>query len=249
MEIYSVIDPSVHKRIELENYKNKSFNVLIQWHNGEYDLLNEFPNINILVDSGAFAANVYENLLDDKSLKNYSDNYQKFIENTKNDKRIKGYFDMDFTNNGLNYIKKIRHKLFNISEKIIPVFHTEWGINEFKQMCLNYNYIAVCNRDGIKTEGYLPLVKYAHKYQTKVHGLGINNNRLLHQVPFDSVDSIIWLSNSYFEYYTNKNIEKNRENNKIYRPLYEKKGFLDQIKRQTYYKKYWNTYDNLIKSK
>ena len=109
-------------------------------------------------------------------------------------------------------------------------------------MCNLYDYISVCNLDGIARSGYLPLIKYAHQCGTKVHGLGVNDNRLLRQVPFDSVDSSVWISNAHWGYYGNKEIPKTTENNKKWRGIYERHSFIEELNRQNFFKEYWKSY-------
>lgn len=247
MELFTVVDKQTHIKIDMDRFKDNSFNILTQWHNKEYEMLDDYPNIKILIDSGAFGANVYGNVKTTEEMTEYADRYIDFIKSTSDDNRIVGYFEMDFLTNGLGYIKHLRRKLFNVSDKIIPVFHSVYGIREYERMCDDYDYISVCNRDGINPKGFKPLVQRAHQSGCKVHGLGINDDRLLRVVPFDSVDSSTWVYYAYWDYYLNKNIDKTSENNKKWRPLYERKAFLEQLNRQKLFHDHWKDYNTLRK--
>ncbi len=247
MDLYSVIDEGVINRINLKDFVNLPINYLIQFRKNTYPFLKDFKKSRILVDSGAYYFNFMGRSNDKEETEKFLESYYEFIENTCEDSRIQGYFDMDLVYMGLPNIKRIRHKLFSLSEKIIPVYHTVWGLQEFKRMCKKYDYIALgcSNNIEIPVKDYGSFVKYAHRYGCRVHGLGMNNNKIMKEVPFDSCDSILWLHDGFKGYYLNHNIEKNKENNKKYRPLYERKALLKQYQRQEYFKNYWEEYTKL----
>ena len=49
-------------------------------------------------------------------------------------------------------------------------------------------------------------INMAHKYDTKIHGLGYTNTKKLDKFPFDSVDSSTWTNGQrYGEYHKFKN--------------------------------------------
>lgn len=92
-----------------------------------------------------------------------------------------------------------------IGYQSIPVWHTSRGIDEYKRMCDEYNYVAIGGivSGEIKKEkfGLLPLlVKEAHKRGAKVHGLGFTALDWLRIVHFDSVDSTAWTTGNRFGY-------------------------------------------------
>lgn len=247
MELYAAIDNSIMKRMDISVFKKMPINYLFVFHREGIKFLNDFAKTNILIDSGAYFFNYHMNVNSKEKTKEFIQDYYDFIEQTRDDDRIKGYFDMDMTYLGLHYIKRIRRKLFSLTPKIIPAYHTIWGLKEFKRMCKQYNYIALgCSKNvEIPMNEYSPFVKYAHLNKCKVHGLGLNDSRILKKVPFDSADSHLWLQKGYWDYY-NSDIEKNKENNKIYRPMYERQALWNQYQKQIYFKNLWADYDKLM---
>ena len=63
-------------------------------------------------------------------------------------------------------------------------------------MCRDYNGKVVAitgfKNEDIKDEQYLMFLKYAKKYNCKVHCLGMTRKKVLDKVPFDYVDSSSW---------------------------------------------------------
>ena len=246
MDVYSVVQPSVHDRISLDSYKNKNLNILFTFKNSEYKNLKGFNKTNILIDSGAFHFNFLGRPIKPGELEKFIETYVKFIKENRKDSRIKGFFDLDLLFLPYHEITTLRKMLLDLTPSIIMVYHPKYGLDEFKRMCEQYDNIAICNNEDITTNGYSQLVKYAHKKNCYIHGLGINDNRVLNKVPFNSVDSSNWAMGAIREYYFFTDIPKTPENNKKYRALYEKKAFLKQLQKQEHYKKYWSVYFNLL---
>lgn len=246
MDMFMVMDKSIHNTIQLNNYKQESLNLLVQYHKSEYGNLKGFKRTNILIDSGAFAFNFYGQSQNKEKTQKFIEKYISFIKKTERDKRIVGYFDMDLIYLGLKNIRFLRQTLKNYTNKLIAVYHPVYGLEEFKRMCFENKYVSICSMDGITPKGYERMVKYAHKHNCLIHGLGINDNRILNKVPFNSVDSSIWNLDGVRDYYFGSNIEKTPVNNIKYRPLFEKKAFLKQLQRQKYYNEYWENYFKLL---
>lgn len=99
---------------------------------------------------------------------------------------------------GLEKVEIWRKKIENQTGiKSIPVWHKSRGIDYFKRMVDEYDYIAIggfANGDIKKTEYTLinKMVKYANARGTKVHGLGFTQMKHIYDYPFYSVDSSTW---------------------------------------------------------
>ena len=97
----------------------------------------------------------------------YTKKYADWIE--KNDSpQIVGYFEMDVDNLiGYKKVLELRKILESKSDKIIPVWHKNRGIEDFKKMCRDYSgkVIAITGfkNEDIKDEQYLMFMKYAKK--------------------------------------------------------------------------------------
>jgi hypothetical protein len=150
---------------------------------------------NFLLDSGAFT------FLADKKNSNginwddYIVRYAKFI----NDHDIKLFFELDIDPVvGIKEVERLRVKLEKLTgKKCIPVWHKSRGLEYWKQMCKDYDYVAV---GGIVTKEitdyniFYPLLQIARQNNTKVHGLGFTGlNGDLEKYKFYSVDSTAWI--------------------------------------------------------
>lgn len=146
----------------------------------------------ILIDSGAHSFQKGKKV----DWVEYTKQYAEFIR--KFDRpNVVGYFEMDVDNIiGYDKVLELRKILENVSDKIIPVWHKNRGIEEFKKMCQNYSGKVVAitgfKNEDIKDEQYLMFLKYAKKYNCKVHCLGMTRKKVLDKVPFDYVDSSSW---------------------------------------------------------
>jgi hypothetical protein len=155
---------------------------------------------NFLLDSGAFT---FLNLIKDKKInwEEYVIKYGEFIKQHD----IKLFFELDIDPIvGLKEVERLRDLLEKTSErKCIPVWHKSRGLDYWKQMCKDYDYIAI---GGIVTQEikrseydvFYPLLKIAKENNCKVHGLGFTNLKGLEKYKFYSVDSTSWLSGNRF---------------------------------------------------
>ena len=182
--------------------KNKSiskFNILISFFKTK-DIKKFIPfTRELLIDSGAFS--LFNQKKKEKSYDKYFKDYKKFVSHNYNNNLIKGFFELDIDKLiGYDIVQDYRKELFEITDKIIPVWHKELGIEEYKKLCYDYNYISFgcVNDKDIPNKNYLPFVKYAHKYNCKIHGLGMLRPKILNKVPFDSVDGTSWFTSCNF---------------------------------------------------
>ena len=152
----------------------------------------------ILIDSGAHSFQ-YGKKVD---WLEYTKKYAEFIKEFDRP-NVLGYFEMDVDNIiGYEKVKELRKILERVSNKIIPVWHPNRGINDYIEMCKKYanKVIAIGGFRGsdIKDEQYLMFLKVAKKYNCKVHCLGMTRKKVLDKVPFDYVDSSSWLQNAVY---------------------------------------------------
>lgn len=149
----------------------------------------------ILIDSGAHSFQKGKKV----DWIEYTKEYAEFIKEFDR-LNVVGYFEMDVDNIiGYDKVLELRKILESVSNKIIPVWHKNRGIEEFKKMCEKYQnkIIAITGfkNEDIKDEQYIIFLKYAKKYNCKVHCLGMTRKKILDKVPFDYVDSSSWLQN------------------------------------------------------
>lgn len=148
----------------------------------------------VIVDSGAFSLQHGQRVDIDEYLRKYA----AFINENDNEK-ILGFFEMDIDSFvGYEKVKQMRTKLDRVTDKIVPVWHKNRGVEDFKRMCdeTPSRMVAVgCVHNlDIRIDQYINFVNEAHRRGCKIHGLGMTNMRVLKKVPFDTVDSTSWNS-------------------------------------------------------
>lgn len=142
----------------------------------------------------------------------YTKKYAEFIRQNDCDK-IVGYFEMD-VDNIISYEKvlELRKILESVSDKIIPVWHKNRGIKEFKNMCRQYSGKVVAitgfKNEDIQDHQYMMFLKYARQQGCKVHCLGMTRKKILDAVPFDFVDSSSWKQQSIYGRVGNKKVSR-----------------------------------------
>lgn len=156
-------------------------------------VLNNVGNENFLLDSGAFSYMSGAKCTKDMLIE-YLNRYINFI----NKHNIKYFFELDVdTIFGIEFVEELRKKLEKeTGKKCIPVWHKGRGIDYFKNMCDDYEYIAIGGLVfHVKKQEYeliRKMVLYAYKKGVKVHGLGFTKTKELDNYRFYSVDSASW---------------------------------------------------------
>lgn len=147
----------------------------------------------IMIDSGAHTFQKGKTKL---NWEEYTESYARFIrENDCN--KIVGYFEMDVDKViGLERVIKLRRRLEQETDKIIPVWHKGRGIENFYRMCEEYSGRVVAitgfKNEDIKDDQYAQFLKIAWQHNCRVHCLGMTRKDILKKVPFDYVDSSSW---------------------------------------------------------
>lgn len=151
-----------------------------------------------LLDSGAFT--FMSNSKKAVDWDAYIDRYAAFV--VEHD--VKHYFELDIDAVvGYERVKEMRRKLESKTcRPCIPVWHKGRGVEEFKRLARDYDYIAI---GGIVSKEFerdeYPLFKklcaYANQQGTKVHGLGFTPADVT-EYGFYSCDSTSWNAISRF---------------------------------------------------
>lgn len=147
-----------------------------------------------LLDSGAFT---FMNTV--KGNVNWNAYIEKYIAFIK-ENGIQHYFELDIdVIVGYDEVKRIRAKIERgTGVKSIPVWHKSRGIEEYKRLVSEYDYIAIGGFaiKHISKKEYpiiRKMVQYAYDRGVKVHGLGFTPKEVT-QYKFYSVDSTTWNS-------------------------------------------------------
>lgn len=191
----------------------------------------------ILIDSGAHSFQ--------KGVKvdweQHTEQYAKFIQHFDR-KNVIGYFEMDVDNIiGYQRVKELRKRLEAVTDKIIPVWHKNRGVEDFKKMCQEHSNKIVAitgfKNEDIKDHQYLMFLKYAKQWGCKVHCLGMTRRKILDKVPFDYTDSSSWIQNSI--YGRCKNGKVSRQFSKNNRDIIFLNNYIDAMKMQKEYYEKW----------
>lgn len=194
----------------------------------------------VVIDSGAHSFQTGTVVDFEEFTKEYADFIQRF-----DCDKVLGYFEMDIDPAGIpmERVLKLRKILTDVSDKIIPVWHKGRGIQDFKDMVNNPIHkdkiVAITgwrNLD-IKDEDLIKFFSYAHKRGVKVFCLAMTRTKILEQVPFDYVDSSSWKHSSIYGK-VGKNIVS-REFSKENGPEVALQGYLEGMRFQEYWEKYW----------
>lgn len=227
---------------DINNRIDKYKYILCSYYYLKQDIFNKILNKTelMIIDSGAHSFQKGKKV----NWEQYTKEYAEFIKQNDNDK-IVGYFEMDVDNIiGYDKVLELRKILEEASDKIIPVWHKNRGIEDYKKMCQNYagKIIAITGfkNEDIKDEQYLMFLKYAKKYNCKVHCLGMTRKKVLDKVPFDYVDSSSWKQQAIYGRIGNKKVSK--EFSKTSRSLVMTKSFKEAMKMQDYYLNKWKNY-------
>lgn len=191
----------------------------------------------IMVDSGAHSFQKGKKV----DWEEYTKKYAEFIKQFDRP-NVVGYFEMDVDNIiGYDKVLELRKILEKVSNKIIPVWHKKRGIDEFKKMCRLYSgrIVAITGfkNEDIKDEQYIMFLKYAKKYNCKVHCLGMTRKKVLDKVPFDFVDSSSWKQKSIYGELCGKKVSKEYSKEKRWNVMLE--NYKQSMKMQEHYYQKW----------
>ena len=195
----------------------------------------------ILIDSGAhsFQKGTKVNWLE------YTKQYAEFIREYDSEK-VLGYFEMDVDNIvGYDKVLELRKVLESVSDKIIPVWHKNRGIEDFKKMCADYSgrIVAITGfkNEDIKDEQYLMFLKYAKQNGCRVHCLGMTRKKILDSVPFDYVDSSSWKQQAIFGRVGGQKVSKEFSKTQRRKVIYA--SYIEGMKMQIKYERKWGEYE------
>ena len=205
----------------------------------------------IMIDSGAHSFQKGTKV----NWEQYTDEYAEWIR-THDCKQIVGYFEMDVDNIlGYENVKKLRKVLERKSDKIIPVWHKNRGIEGFKGMCQEYTGRVVAitgfKNEDIRDEQYPLFLNYAWKNNCRVHCLGMTRKAVLDKVPFDYVDSSSWTQGVLYGRIGNRRLKNapTVEERAVTRQLQWEESYRQAMKMQEHYEGLWARRTRQIKER
>lgn len=194
----------------------------------------------VMIDSGAHS------FQKGKKVKwvEYTREYAKFIK-LFDRPNVVGYFEMD-VDNIIGYekvlaLRRILHEESGHADKIIPVWHKNRGIAEYKAMCEKHagRTVAITGfkNEDIRDHQYPLFLKEAKKHGCKVHCLGMTRKKVLDRVPFDYTDSSSWVQSAVYGKVGDRKVS--REFSKTNRTDVFIASYLEAMKMQDHYYRRW----------
>lgn len=194
----------------------------------------------LLVDSGAHSLQKGAKI----KWNDYVTQYAQFIADYDSPK-VLGFFEMD-ADNIIGYQKALEYRKYleEASDKIIPVWHRNRGLEDFKAMCRAYEGKVVAitgfKNEDILDHQYLMFWKYAHDAGCRIHCLGMTRREVLDKVPFDYVDSSSWkMSATMATYARTRQKAKPRNGRMDYWEVMADNYLFYRTNFQTYYRAKW----------
>lgn len=197
----------------------------------------------IMIDSGAHSFQFGTKV----DFVQYTREYAEFIR-TFDRPNVVGFFEMDIDNViGYEKVLELRKILESVSDKIIPVWHKNRGVEDFKKMCQQYSGRVVSitgfKNTDIRDDQYLMFLKYAKQHNCRVHCLGMTRRPILDKVPFDYVDSSSWVQSSIYGRIDNQG-KVSREFSKRSREAVFIENYKEGMKMQEHYHEKWRKVNN-----
>ena len=148
-----------------------------------------------ILDSGAFSFFGGKKVDWEK----YTKDYINFINQTKQ----KLFFELDIDKvTSLQHAEYLRKMIEDgTGKQPIPVWRPSRGVDYWHMMCENFPYVSISasgaydsawTRETKAVPILRKMISIAHRNKSKIHGLGFTSTPLLHELPFDSVDSTTW---------------------------------------------------------
>jgi hypothetical protein len=156
----------------------------------------------LLIDSGAHSFQHGKKVDFDA----YTNEYKDFVARHTNNPKIIGFFEMDIDNVvGYNKVLEYQKSLNKVSDKIIPVWHKNRGINDFYNMLEQYREKRVSvtgfRNNDITDAQYNLFINAAHEYKCDIHLLGMTRFEFMKNLKTnsnDSADSSTWAQTGIF---------------------------------------------------
>src|ERR1700691_1968137 len=158
----------------------------------------KFPeNQHIMLDSGAYTVNKDDNELGLDELADIAVHYMDFV--SKNIDRLHSVTEFDALPLGHDWIKGVREDFWDdLGDKFIPVWHSEYGVEEPERMASSYARLAVVQTEVGERDLAPVLNELTRRYGVKLHGLAMTKQDVMRAIRWDSVGSTRWIAPSQY---------------------------------------------------
>lgn len=154
----------------------------------------------IFLDSGAYTVNKdgEEDKYTQSELKDIAAHYMSFV--TENIDRLTLVTEFDALPLGREWIDGVREDFYDDlpDGKFLPVWHDASGLDELDRLAQKYQRVAVFSTEsgGRNITPYLNGL--VNKYGTLLHGVNMSKVDDMHEVQWDTISTISWLSPSQY---------------------------------------------------
>lgn len=178
-------------------YLQKDHDLIVRWKD-------RYPEVEIMVDSGAFTffAEADKGIEHDLDFyEDYADRYIEFLD--RYSEYICAAADLDiYSLTGDEFVERLQTEHFLPFERssgvpICYVWHPMLGIEGWVDMCSRFDYVGIGSSER-SSDLYNPLMRIARDYLTKVHVMGYAETLVMHKWEFFSVDQTTWLVGKQF---------------------------------------------------
>lgn len=181
-------------------------NFLMSYHylsgRGLKDIFDQFPDIHLFVDSGAFTYTTDAKYAD-RSIEEWEKHIQKYLRwADRNKDHIFAIANLDIEGLvGAEQVNKWNREYFEpfMLETGVPVcfvYHEGLTGSTWEQYCQRYPYVGFSsintNGEQLDMNAYREYLRTAEKYGSMVHGFGMTKIKELAELPYYTVDSTTW---------------------------------------------------------
>ncbi|OQY39652.1 MAG: hypothetical protein B6229_03265 [Spirochaetaceae bacterium 4572_7] len=160
---------------------------------------------------------------------------------------IIAYFEMDVDNIiGYKKVLELRKILTDVSDKIVPVWHKNRGIEDFTEMCKTHSGKIVSTtgfrNEDVTDDQYQLFLNEAWKYGCKLHCLGMTRKKVLDTIPFDYTDSSSWMQFLRYGILEGDKVNRLNAEDRYDAIIYAYKRFM---KMQRWYENKWDRFKEI----
>lgn len=244
MKIFiSAADHTIDADFIIPNLPRMKYNMVSYYTIRKKDITPILDNTDeIMVDSGAHSLQKGSNV----DWEAYTREYAAWIKKIDRPNII-AYFEMDVDNLiGYERVLELRKILDDVTDKIVPVWHKNRGIDDYIKMCEDYSGKIVSiptlkSLGEIKEKQYGMFLRKAWEHNCKLHALGMTRIKVLDTIPFDYVDSASWMQFLIYGQLegkkTNRLFKQHRGEGVIY-------AYKKMMKMQRWYENKWERFNS-----
>lgn len=186
-------------------YKMGIRNFLMSYHylcgRGLGDIFNQYPDIHLFVDSGAFTYQADEKY-EEYTVEEWENHIEKYLRwAERNKEHIFAIANLDLERLvGAEQVKEWNETYFEpfMLRTGIPVcfvYHESAAYCTWEKYCERYPYVgfsSIADGEALDIDEYREYLRIAEKHDTLVHGFGMTKIRELSELPYYTVDSTTW---------------------------------------------------------